>query len=243
MTLSLPGRIRVRSQPWRPPSPVASAFIRRIEAERRALEKVDREVEFADYGAGTSRDNRSADEMARGLVSQRRIGDICRIASKPPRAARLLFALIREIRPDVCLELGTCLGISTAYQAAALELNGRGFLYSVEGAAPLADEARALLERLGLSHRVEIRTGRFADVLPDLLASHEYGFAFVDGHHDEQATLGYFAQIRPSMQAHGAMLFDDITWSDGMRRAWASIRADGAVGRTWTQLGMGLVEL
>lgn len=200
-------------------------------------------MEFVDYGAGTSRDNRSAEEMARGFVARQRIGDICRIASKPPRAARLLFGLLREIRPDVCLELGSCLGISTAYQAAALELNGQGFLYSVEGAAPLADEAREVLERIGLSHRVEICTGRFADVLPDILARHKFGFAFVDGHHDEQATLGYFAQVRPSMQAESAMLFDDIAWSDGMRRAWTSIRADSAVSRTWVQFGMGLVEL
>jgi len=203
--------------------------------------QLDREVEFRDYGAGA--DGHSADEMAHGVAVRRRLGDVCRVASNPPRHGRFLFGVVRETRPAVCLELGTCLGVSAAYQAAALKVNGCGFLYSIEGARPLAEQAQAFLGRLGLSELVDIRIGRFTDVLPDLLAERRFDFVFLDGHHDEIATRDYFEQIWPAMTPGGVMVFDDIAWSEGMKRAWQTIRQNDAVKKSWTFLGMGVAEL
>ena len=225
-------------------APQEQALLDRIEAERAQLEQSDERVEYRDFGAGpTGEAGRSADAMERGTLVERRIGEVARTASKPPQAARILFDLLRERRPETCLELGTCVGISAAYQAAALELNGRGFLYTIEGAAPLAERARSVLERLGLADRVEVRNGRFTDVLPEVLADRELDFAFVDGHHDEQATLDYFELIRPRMRPGSVMAFDDVEWSDGMRRAWKAIRVSEAVASSWTRRGIGFVAL
>src|SRR5688572_21226429 len=44
--------------------------------------------------------------------------------SIPSVWGRFLMRLVRELAPRSCLELGTGFGLSTAYQAAALELNG-----------------------------------------------------------------------------------------------------------------------
>jgi predicted O-methyltransferase YrrM len=225
-------------------APEERALIELIEAERAALERSDEELEYLDFGAGPSGETgRSAEEMKRGTPVTRRVGELCGTASKPPNAARMLFELIRERQPEACLELGTCLGISAAYQAAALELNGWGTLYTIEGAAPLAERAGALLDRLGLGGRVELRTGKFLDVLPDVLARREFDFAFVDGHHDERATLDYFELIRPRMRGQSVMAFDDVDWSDGMRRAWEAIRSSEAVASSWTRNGVGFVTL
>ncbi len=46
--------------------------------------------------------------------------------SKRPRAARMLFRMIRELRPKQVIELGTNVGVSAAYIAAALKENGEG---------------------------------------------------------------------------------------------------------------------
>lgn len=235
-----------RLRPGKPPrlAPEEQALVDRIEAERAKLEQSDEQVEYLDFGAGPSGETgRSAEEMEQGTRVVRRVGEVARTASKPPQAARLLFDLVRERRPETCLELGTCVGISAAYQAAALELNGRGFLYTIEGAAPLAERARGVLERLGLADRVELRNGRFADVLPGVLADREFDLAFVDGHHDERATLDYFALIRPRMRPGGVMAFDDVDWSEGMRRAWNKIRGSDAVASSWTRKGIGFVTL
>ena len=216
--------------------------IRRIEAARAELERSDAEIETIDYGAGPD-GSRTADEMARGVRVMRGVSELCRSSSKPPDAARLLFRLVRERRPGRSLELGTCLGISAAYQAAALELNGQGSLITLEGAPAVAARARSLLEELGLGRRVEVLVGRFVDLLPGLVERHRFDFAFIDGHHDEAATVDYFRRIRPAMSSGGLLVFDDIEWSDGMRRAWRTIRSDSHVAKSSTRQGLGLAAL
>jgi predicted O-methyltransferase YrrM len=215
------------------------AVIEAIESARARLEASSESVETIDYGAGPG-GMRTDEEMERGVPVIRNLGELCRSSSKPSHAARLLFRLVRERRPDRCLELGTCLGISAAYQAAALDLNGRGSLITMEGAPALAERAGILLDELGLGSRVDIRVGRFVDLLPDVLQSARFDLAFVDGHHDENATLDYFRRIVPAMRAGGLLVFDDIGWSDGMARAWRVIRSDPSVEQDSERLGFGL---
>jgi predicted O-methyltransferase YrrM len=222
---------RLRRRP-RPLQPEEAAYIDRIEAERAALERSTAEALLVDYGARSPDSPLSAEEMAAGIEVRRVMGEVCRTSSKPPEDARFLFDVIRERRPGTCLELGTCIGISAAYEAAALELNDYGFLYTIEGAEPLAVEARALLRRLRLEQRVDVRVGRFADVLPDLLESNVFDYVFVDGHHDEHATIEYFELILPRTRSGATMVFDDIDWSEGMRRAWRAIRSSDALAST-----------
>src|SRR5215218_306872 len=52
--------------------------------------------------------------------------------SLPPVWGLFLMRLVRELRPRSCLELGTGLGISGAYQAASLELNRAGELTTLD---------------------------------------------------------------------------------------------------------------
>ena len=119
--------------------------------------------------------------------------------------------------------MGTCVGVSAAYIASALKLNDHGRLITLEGSPALADIARDTLQRLDLD-RVEDRTGRFSETLdPALKAMTPVDFAFIDGHHDEVATLNYLEQIKPYLADGAVVVFDDIAWSDGMRRAWRQI--------------------
>jgi hypothetical protein len=67
--------------------------------------------------------------MNRGKVVTRTVGEVSKGASKPYFWSLLLFKLIRKFRPSICLELGTCLGISASFQAAALKLNGIGKIW------------------------------------------------------------------------------------------------------------------
>ncbi|MQA89842.1 MAG: hypothetical protein GEU90_06360 [Gemmatimonas sp.] len=157
------------------------------------------------------------------------VGEICRRRSKGRIWGLLLHRLVRGFAPSTALELGTCLGVSTSYQAAAMKLNGRGRLISLEGAAALADQARKNLRKLCLDC-VEVRTGLFQHTLePALRDLGSIDFAFIDGHHDEEATLAYFEMVVPFLAHRAILVFDDIAWSDGMRRAWARLRADPRV--------------
>jgi len=209
--------------------PAERAAFDRVEELRASLQASRDEIGVLDYGAGESTETRSAEEMARGRSVTTTVGAICRNASKPPRWARLLFSIVREVKPQRCVELGTSLGLSAAYQASALQLNGSGRLDTLEGAPEVAERARAHLA--GLSLPAEVTTGRFQDTLPPLL---EHGspidYAFVDGHHDHDATLAYFEQLMPWLNDDAILVFDDVAWSPGMAAAWRRIREDERVG-------------
>ncbi len=157
----------------------------------------------------------------------RTLGEVCLTSSMPYRWALLLLKLVRTLQPSTCLELGTCVGISAAYQAVALELNQRGRLITLDGAAPLAHIAHQNLDLLGLTQRLTVKVGRFSDTLGSVLREHSpVDLVFIDGHHDRQATLDYFEQIYPHLSPSAVLLCDDIHWSPGMLQAWQTISGD-----------------
>ena len=205
------------------------AWFDRIERLRAELDISGDPVTRLDHGAGEPGAGRTAEEMLAGVEQRDTLGQICRRTSKSPFWCTLLFNLVRNSRPDSCIELGTSVGISAAYQAAALELNGTGTFATLEGSPAVADIARDNFRRLGLD-RIEVVGGRFQDTLADVLRARQpVDYVFVDGHHDEQATLGYFEQLLPFLAGAALLVFDDIAWSDGMKRAWSRIASDQRV--------------
>ena len=224
--------------------PDERAWFARIEVMRSRLLASTDPVTVVDYGAGAPRETRTPEEMRCGYTTQARIGDICRRASKPAFWARLLFALVREFRPRTAVELGTCLGVSAAYQGAAMQLNGNGAkLWTLEGADNLAVLAASNLAGLHLRN-IEVVTGRFDITLDNVLrTAGTLDYAFIDGHHDERATVAYFHQLAPFMSAGGLLIFDDISWSRGMARAWETITTDPRVRAAVSLRAVGLCVL
>ncbi len=218
-------------------------WVERIEGLRRTLSASQTAVSRVDYGARDPRVQLSDEAMYRGETRTSTIGDICRTTSNPLRSALLLFKLIRAFRPRLCLEMGTSLGITAAYQAAALSLNGAGRLVTLEGADTIATLARENLSGLGLTN-VTMVVGRFQDTLEGVLREHHLlDYAFVDGHHDEHATVRYFRQILPALAPKAVLVFDDIEWSSGMQRAWKAIAADSSVALAINLAAMGVCVL
>jgi predicted O-methyltransferase YrrM len=230
------------------PGPVCDALLRllistektainEIEAVRKRTEKDRREVTMMDYGAGSSTEHRTADQMAAGVPTRRIIGDVCKAASKSPAWCEILFKLVRYQRPTACIEMGTCLGISASYIGMALKMNGHGRLVTLEGADAFADVARMNLRTLGLDNTT-VKSGKFSTtLLPALLEMKPVDFMFIDGHHDRDATLHYTEQSRPFLAEHNILVFDDIDWSDGMREAWAKIK-DSTTGFALGNIGV-----
>jgi len=204
-------------------------WIDKIESLRSKLNSSSREIPIVDYGAGSPDVGLTKDEMYQGRRLTTTIGDVCQTSSKSQFWAFFLFRLLRELRPSVCLELGTCLGISASYQAAALKLNQAGKIVTLEGSESLSSLAKQHFQTLGLDN-VTVVVGRFQDTLSRTL--HEHGnidYALVDGHHDEEATLAYFEEILPALSEKAVLVFDDIAWSEGMKKAWNAIESDNRV--------------
>ena len=191
------------------------AWFDRIESMRRTLE--------------TSTDTIAWFDSQTAERSTRVVGDVCLMASLPALFGRLLYALVDGFDSRRGLELGSCFGVSGAYQAAAFEQRDGGTFVTCEGAPAFAAFAERNLTALGLTcHRVV--PGRFAETLPDVLAELQpIDFAYIDGHHDEHATTEYFEMLRPHLAPTSVIVFDDIHWSPGMTRAWDAIRRAPAV--------------
>jgi predicted O-methyltransferase YrrM len=211
-------------------TPEEQAWIDRLERLRAELNASTKQIIRMDYGAGNPCSPRTAEAMRQGVEVTDTLAHLSRAVSKPPFWCTVLFQLIRTLRPKSCIEMGTAVGISTAYQAAALKLNGEGTLTTLEGAGTLAEIARTNLGQLGLD-TVEIVVGRFQDTLADVLRRQQpVDYVFVDGHHDGPATVAYFEQLVPSLTGTAVLVFDDITWSAGMTRAWRTIAGDRRLG-------------
>jgi predicted O-methyltransferase YrrM len=184
-------------------------------------------VNITDYGAGSSSSKRTKEQMYEGVSSKVNISDVCRRASSPNKWGELIFKIIRDFKPENCLELGTCLGISGAYQISALKLNGHGKFTTIEGSEELAKYADSNLKKLNYQDYT-VHIGRFIDVLPNILSKdHPIDFAFIDGHHDKMATQEYYELIYPFLSKKSIVIFDDINWSNGMKDVWQFIYKEG----------------
>jgi predicted O-methyltransferase YrrM len=146
--------------------------------------------------------------------------------SKGPPAAFLLYALVRELGPAQVLELGTNLGISSAYLAAALRANGRGALATLDASPYRQRIAAECHRRLGLPAVTYVQ-GLFGETLGRTLrALPPVDLAFIDGHHQYEPTLAYTEAILAAAADDAVLVYDDIRWSEGMERAWSELRAD-----------------
>jgi predicted O-methyltransferase YrrM len=153
--------------------------------------------------------------------------------------AQLLFRLVNHFQPATTLELGTSLGLTTAYLAAA---NSRQQVITFEGCPNTAAVARETFEKLELKN-VRLVEGNLDQTLPATLAglTKPVDFVFFDGNHRYEPTLRYFEQCLAKAHENSVFVLDDIHWSAEMEQAWEAIKAHSAVTVTVDLFYVGLV--
>lgn len=147
--------------------------------------------------------------------------------SKPPSQAVLLYALASRLKPASVLELGTNIGISSAFLAAGLaDAVADGRILTLDVSPYRVRAAEALHRELGLT-TIATRVGLFQDILAGAIdAAAPVDMAFIDGNHHYEPTLAYTDQIAARSVEGALFVYDDIRWSDGMKRAWAAVCED-----------------
>lgn len=193
-------------------------WIIRIENERKRLLRRNEPLNDGSLGEGGLYDKNVTIKQACGV-------------SEPPKPALMLYLLARAIKPRTVIELGTNVGISSAYMGAALKINEDNGKLTTLDASPyrqrLAKEVHYNLNIDNISY-VE---GLFADTLSGSLSDMgSIDLAFVDGHHQYQPTLDYLEEILQFATRDSVFVFDDIRWSDGMKKAWLQIQSDDRLG-------------
>lgn len=93
-------------------------------------------------------------------------------------AGRLLYTLVRAVKPKTVVEFGTSFGISTLHLAAAVRDNGFGHVVTTEMSAAKVEAARNTFEATGLQDLVTVLEG---DAVQTLARHLEAGGAGGDG--------------------------------------------------------------
>ena len=219
--------IRVKSR--------SSASFVAIQALRKQLRRSRETITITDLGAGSK-----VNAFRPGLARQRTIGDIARNSQKPARFGRLLFRLIQRFQATTVLDLGTSLGITTAYMAEATKPWG-GRVITFEGCPETASVARQNFSHLNLDTIVSI-VGNLDETLPAQLAQlPSPDFVFFDANHRYEPTVRYFETCLKNSHNDTVFVFDDIHWSAEMEQAWAYIQKHPSVRVTVDLFWVGLV--
>ena len=199
-----------------------------IENLRKNLLEDDRTITITDLGAGSLVNNNK----------QKKVKDLAKNALKSKKLAQLLFRLAKEFKPKTALELGSCLGVTSAYFGKAIP---DGKVVTMEGCPQTAALAKENLSLLAISN-TEVVVGNFDINFPEFVQSQEkIDFVFIDGNHRKQATLDYFKLCLPKIHENSVLIFDDIYWSKGMKQAWEEIKNHSKVTLTIDLFWIGLV--
>ena len=129
-----------------------------------------------------------------------------------PENGQFLSILIRAIRAQNVLEVGTSNGYSAIWLAAALKETG-GKLITLEFNPKRAAEAQGHLNEAGLAEIVEIRVGNALDEIPTCDAT--FDLVFLDAQKSEYRR--YLELALPNIRPGGLIVADDtVTMRDEM---------------------------
>ncbi len=204
-------------------SPAVYDFIIEVMDQKREYYKFG-EIEFLRELYLNSKDSIPFIELGAGSKklsgNTRPIAQIAKTSLSPVKTCRILFNTVKFYNCKNVLELGSSLGISTAYLGA---VDDDIKVISLEGNPSSADIAKHNAKQLELSN-IEIITGSFADTLmPTLNKMKQVDLAYLDGNHSYDATIEYFDKILPYLHENSVIVLDDIYWSDGMLDAWKQL--------------------
>jgi predicted O-methyltransferase YrrM len=149
-------------------------------------------------------------------------------------AATNLYALVRNLAPDIVLETGVHYGYSTAHILAALSQNGGGTLHSVDPAfddsLPGETTSPGWLVPDDLHDYWNLHIGKSQRVLPTLLPELDRVDLFLhDSDHSAPCMMFEFELVYEWLADGGVLISDDIHWNDSFS-TFAQAR-DGEVGR------------
>lgn len=182
-----------------------------IERMRARLHRNNFPLEIVDLGAG-SKANRA---------KVRSVRNVLRYSSVSDTTGQQLFRMVAHYRSKQIVELGTSLGLSTMYLAAATP---NGQVITLEGCPDVADVAKMSFQRLEIPN-ISLLLGDFQETFPQALNKIEQlDFLFIDGDHRAGRAEQYFEWSLPKIHNKSIVVLADIHWSKEMEQCWQKIR-------------------
>lgn len=182
-----------------------------IERKRGDLRQSSEVIERRDFGAGTSYPQ---------LKNKDSISRIARHALSLPFQCRFLYRLVVFTKSRQIVELGTSLGISSAYLAIG---NTTSTVDTVEGDPEVAKVARKVFDQFRLDN-IHLHVTSFDKFIADgLPGDKRIDLLFLDGHHTSAALWKYYHALKHYMTEHTIIIVDDIYWSADMTEGWKKL--------------------
>lgn len=185
-----------------------------IEKRREAMLQTPDIIHITDYGTGTD-STLQVKQIARKHLESRATGELF---------FKLIVHLRHEInRPLNIVELGTSLGLTTAYLAAADKTNR---VLTFEGSKQTLELARMNWKKLGLNN-IDAVVGNIDSTLDTsriCVREEPIDFLFMDANHRYEPTLRYFDKLSVKLHEKSIVIVDDIHHSPQMNQAWKELR-------------------
>ena len=194
---------------------------------RDRLERDQRKIEHVDLGAGS-----------KYKFNTKTVKSFLNSSSSTDFKGKLLFNLARIYQPSQILELGTNLGIGSAYLSYGKQ---DAQIHTLEGCPNLSQIAAENFKFLRIKN-IHLTNGDFKDTLDTVLDSiSQLDLAFLDGDHSYDGTMAYFSKIKSKLHEQSIVVLDDIYWSEGMTRAWQEIVKDPKVSLSIDLFRVGII--
>jgi predicted O-methyltransferase YrrM len=146
----------------------------------------------------------------------------------------------KEDRGLNIVELGTSLGVTTAYLAT---MNKGDKVLTFEGCNAVAEIAKENWKLLEINN-IECSVGEVTEESLRLAVADLQGgldVAFIDANHTYEGTKSYFNVLAEKVHEKTVIVVDDIHYNQAMEKAWMEICADGRVTSTMDLYQMGMV--
>ncbi len=154
------------------------------------------------------------------------IKQIARIALSPVQDIQQIFRLVQFVKPNNIIEMGTSLGIGTAYLAS---FNSQIPIISIDHNSDVQKIAQSITEQLKINN-VTYVSKDFDEALDSILKEHtSLDFIFIDGNHKGDAIQHYYKRLKTHIHNRSVIIFHDIHWSKDMNTAWQDIFNDSDV--------------
>ncbi|WAL94314.1 O-methyltransferase [Streptomyces sp. Je 1-369] len=178
----------------------------------RVASALDRMFRSAEQDEETSRRIRAALPQGSAPLGPQEQADAKAEVYMPISAqgGRLLYNLIRAVRPATVVEFGTSFGISTLHLAAAVRDNGTGHVISTELSAAKAAAARRTFTETGLDDLITVLEGDARDTLAAVDGSAD--FVLLDGWKD--LCLPVLRLLEPRLAPGTLVVADDVDLED-----------------------------
>jgi len=208
----------------------ATGIVNELEVVRNRFLATEEAVERLDLGAGSRRRTRGESGV--------RVADLARRSLTPKADLEAFCRWLQLVAPvgrrGRFLELGTSLGLTSAGVAML------GWeVQTWEGCPKTLELANTAWKELGLSGKIDDREGDFRILVNQLKRGEEFDVVFLDGLHEEQATLDLASALEPRVRT--CLVVDDISWSPGMNRAWNALQDEPAWRVSFTWRGRGFL--